>query len=64
MLAGDGLVSPQGRALDYRLAIEYEFLPKSRAYLAWRTLEGGADVDQVYNFTWINYAVVGLSYGF
>jgi hypothetical protein len=28
----------------------------------YRTVEGGADVDAVYNFAWFNYAVVSGSY--
>jgi len=29
-----------------------------------RTLEGGADNEQVYNFTWFNYALVTADYQF
>lgn len=67
-LNGDGLVNPfspsVGRAFDYRLAIEWTFMPKTTAFAGYRFVEGGADVDQVYNFAWVNYGVVGLSYGF
>jgi hypothetical protein len=30
----------------------------------YRLVEGGADVDQVYNFAWFNYAVVSGIYRF
>jgi hypothetical protein len=30
----------------------------------YRTVEGGADVDDVYNFAWFHYAVAAVSYGF
>jgi hypothetical protein len=30
----------------------------------YRTIEGGADVDQVYTFAWINAAVVRVGVGF
>jgi len=30
----------------------------------YRTVEGGADVDEVYNFAWLHYAVLSVSYGF
>ncbi|MFW5658449.1 MAG: hypothetical protein ACOCZ8_00575 [Bacteroidota bacterium] len=67
-LNGDGLVNPfspsVGRAFDYRLAVRWEFADNAQAFAGYRFIEGGADVDQVYNFAWINYGVVGLSYGF
>ena len=53
----DGLASPQGRAVDLGLLVRYDF---SQAwYLAggYRTLEGGADNDSVYNFAWFHYLV-------
>jgi hypothetical protein len=28
----------------------------------YRTVEGGADVDDVYSFAWFNYAVASASY--
>jgi hypothetical protein len=30
----------------------------------YRTVEGGADVDEVYNFAWLHYAVLSASYRF
>ena len=28
----------------------------------YRAVEGGVDVDEVYNFAWFNYAVFGFTY--
>jgi len=30
----------------------------------YRTVEGGADVDEVYNFAWLHYAVGSLAVTF
>lgn len=61
---GDGLASPQGRAFDFLLAAHYHFSPKWSLRLGYRFLEGGADNDEVYNFTLLHYAVAGISYNF
>ena len=60
----DGLASPQGRALDLGLLARYDI--NDAWYLAggYRTLEGGADNDSVYNFAWFNYAVLSAGYRF
>lgn len=58
----DGLAAPQGRAVD--LAIQFERqISKSRQsqfYFGYRTIEGGADNDKVYNFAWFHIATLGL----
>lgn len=60
----DGLASSQGRALDLGLLARYDL--SDAWYLAggYRTLEGGADNDSVYNFAWFNYAVLSAGYRF
>jgi hypothetical protein len=60
----DGLASPQGRAVDLGLLARYEL--DKQWYLAggYRTLEGGADNDDVYTFAWFNYAVLSAGYRF
>lgn len=60
----DFAAAPQGRALDLAALMRYE--PSSRWHVAfgYRTIEGGADVDQVYTFAWINAAVVRVGVGF
>lgn len=59
VLVGDALASPQGRAEDVLLAAY--LYPNRRVTLkaGYRILEGGADNDEVYNFTLLHYAVIG-----
>ncbi|WPP52081.1 TonB-dependent receptor [Catalinimonas niigatensis] len=59
LLQGDALVSTQGRAEDVLLAAL--FYPSQNVTLkaGYRILEGGADNDEVYNFSLIHYAVIG-----
>jgi hypothetical protein len=57
----DGLAAPQGRAFDLGVRVEYALTPSWDAYAGYRTLEGGVDNDDVYNFAWFNYAVVGVA---
>jgi hypothetical protein len=59
LLDGDALAAPQGRAEDVLLAIHYKPANNLGLKLGYRILEGGADVEEVYNFTLINYIVVG-----
>lgn len=64
LLQGDALVGKQGRAEDVLLAAL--FYPKTNVALkaGYRILEGGADVDEVYNFTLVHYAVIGAVFTF
>lgn len=57
----DGLASPQGRAFDLALTFEKALTSGSRVYGGYRTLEGGADNDTVYNFAWFQYAILGFT---
>jgi hypothetical protein len=59
LLQGDALVSTQGRAEDVLLAAQ--FYPNRNITLkaGYRILEGGADNDEVYNFSLIHYALIG-----
>ena len=60
LLSGDALAAPQGRAEDILIAITYGKSDKFKIKLGYRILEGGADNDEVYTFSLINYAVFGL----
>jgi len=60
-LAGDALAAPQGRAEDVMLALSYRASDAVRLRIGYRIVEGGADNDEVYNFTLLNYAHVGLT---
>ena len=58
----DGLVGPQGRAID--LGLKFHYALDKHWYLGagYRTLEGGVDNDKVYNFAWFNYALLTVGY--
>jgi len=58
----DAAAASQGRAEDLAVGIAYEPAPRWRIATAYRTLEGGADVDDVYTFAWLHYAVVSVAY--
>ena len=59
VLRGDALVSTQGRAEDVLLAAQFYPNRLVTLKLGYRILEGGADNDEVYNFSLIHYAVIG-----
>lgn len=64
LLNGDALVAPQGRAEDVLTAIQYDMNKNVDIRIGYRILEGGANVEQVYNFTLINYLLFGITYRF
>lgn len=60
----DALAAPQGRAEDLLAAVAFDIDSHLAVSAGYRLLEGGADNDEVYTFTWIDYWVAGLSYRF
>jgi hypothetical protein len=64
LLAGDALAAPQGRAEDVLLAVYTDVADFLRLRLGYRLLEGGADNDEVYNFTAVHYLSFGVTAGF
>ena len=64
LIDGDALAAPQGRAEDVLAAIIYQVNPKIKLRAGYRILEGGADNDEVYSFTLVNYAAVGAIFEF
>ena len=66
LLDGDALAAPggQGRAEDVFLGVVYAAAPKLHARAGYRILEGGADVETVYNFALVHYVAVGVEYLF
>lgn len=64
LLEFDALAGPQGRAEDVFAGLTWSPAPRLAARAGYRLLEGGADVDAVYNFAWIDYWGAGLSYRF
>ncbi len=61
IVAGDALAAPQGRAEDVLCALQYSINPRVRFRMGYRVLEGGADIDEVYNFTLLHYLVTGVT---
>jgi hypothetical protein len=64
LLDGDALAAPQGRAEDVLIAVNYNFSDNFSMLAGYRILEGGADNDEVYNFSLFHYASIGFSYTF
>jgi hypothetical protein len=60
----DGSAAPQGRAFDVAATLEYRPAPQWSVFGGYRTIEGGADVDTVYTFAWLNAAVGGIGVRF
>jgi hypothetical protein len=64
LLEADAAAAKQGRAEDVLLALNWRLAPRWQLRLGYRFVEGGADVDEVYNFAWIHYIAAGLAYRF
>ena len=60
----DALAGGPGRAEDASLKLYADIGAHWSASVGYRTLEGGADVDEAYNFAWLHYAVASVSYRF
>lgn len=58
----EGLWSPQGRAFDVALRAERDFANGWYGHVGLRTLEGGADNDDVYTFAWVHFLTLGFGY--
>lgn len=59
-LKGDALVGPVGRAEDFFLGFLYRPAPRVGIRAGYRLIEGGADVEQVYNFAFFHFAAAGV----
>ena len=57
----DALAGGPGRAIDAALKLAYDPGGPWRVNVGYRTVEGGADVDEVYSFAWLHFAVAGVS---
>lgn len=60
LLEGDALGSKFGRAEDIFAGAAYQLTERLGLKAGYRVVEGGANVDSIYNFTWINYASAGI----
>jgi len=60
----DVAAAPQGRAIDFGGRLRYALTDRWSLGAGYRTIEGGADVDQVFNFAWLNAAVASFAVSF
>jgi hypothetical protein len=60
LLDADALAAPQGRAEDVAVKLCYRAADRWTMAVGYRMLEGGADVEDVYTFAWLHYAVVSV----
>lgn len=60
LVEGDGLATKFGRAFDIFGGLTYKLFSGTEIKGGYRILEGGANNDEVYNFTLFHYASVGL----
>ncbi len=60
LLEGDALATNKGRAEDIFLGATYRPFQNLTFKGGYRILEGGADNDEVYNFTLVNYVGLGV----
>jgi len=60
----DALAGGPGRAEDGTVQLGYHFNNQWSASIGYRTVEGGADVEEVYNFAWFHYFVISTNFTF
>ena len=60
----DGFAVPQGRVIDLALKINHDLTDRWSLGLGYRTLEGGSDNDDVYNFAWLHFVFVSVGFKF
>ena len=59
-LDADALAGGPGRAIDGALKAGFDLRDDLTLQAGYRTLEGGADVEETYNFAWLHYAVASI----
>lgn len=64
LLEGDAAAARQGRAEDVLLALQYRLSGHLALKAGYRILEGGANVEEVYNFALIHFISAGANYAF
>jgi hypothetical protein len=60
----DFAVAPQGRAIDFAAKLFYDVDDRWSVGFGYRTIEGGADNDSVYTFSWFHQAVLSAEFRF
>ncbi|MBD3424974.1 MAG: hypothetical protein GF417_11105 [Candidatus Latescibacteria bacterium] len=58
----DALAGGPGRAIDFSAKFYYRINSDWSIGAGYRTLEGGADVEEVYNFAWLHYGIACIRY--
>ena len=61
-LDADALAGGPGRAVDAALTVGYDLNDRWRIRGGYRTVEGGADVTQVYTFAWLHSGVLSVEW--
>jgi hypothetical protein len=56
----DALAGGPGRAIDATAKLGYDPGERWSVLAGYRTVEGGADVEEVYNFAWLHYAALSI----
>lgn len=64
LLEGDAAAAKQGRAEDVLLALQCRLNDRLALRAGYRILEGGADVEEVYNFALVHFLSAGITYTF
>ncbi len=57
LLDFEGLGASQGRAFDIAAKLACKLSDQWELGFGYRTIEGGADVERVYNFAWLHFAI-------
>lgn len=60
----DALAGGPGRAEDAALKLRSHFDDRWSVAGGYRTVAGGVDVDEVYTFAWLHYAVISARLSF
>ena len=64
LLDVDGLAGGPGRAIDGAVKIGYDLSRRWSLSVGYRTVEGGVDIEEVYNFAWFNYGLASVVFRF
>jgi len=56
----DALGGGPGRAIDAAVKFGYDRGGRVAYHVGYRTVEGGADVDEVFSFAWVHYGVASI----
>jgi hypothetical protein len=64
LLDGDALAGGPGRAEDVTIALRRQLREDVAARIGYRIVEGGADVDEVFNFALVSFAAAAIEIRF